>query len=267
MDFTLPEDIEKRKELEKLFSDWKEQIKTREKIVFKDDGKQYPAIAYFTTDGFYPGYFSKENKVKILFIGREPRYYSDQDRIKIDLDDFKNLNLNRYNYWRRIFYLLYGIKQNGKCIFSDVPCANEIAKMVLTDNNYSFANMNISKYCNEASNAEHADYKLIKRFLTDSELSKRNFIREEISLLEPNIILSAYLWNGKIDDELKKIFPESDFSPRKESNNKAVNMYDFYLDKSKKKKIKWLELYHFSAPCKKTDDDFYKPTMELLFTK
>ena len=40
----------------------------------------------------------------------------------------------------------------------------------------------------------------------DSELSKRNFIKDEIEFLEPNVIIIANLWNGCInDDEFQKV--------------------------------------------------------------
>lgn len=72
---------------------------------------------------------------------------------------------------------------------------------MVQNNHYGFAIMNISKYSNYADNGATADFHLINQFLKDSDLRKRNFIREEITLLEPDIIIAANLWESKICKE------------------------------------------------------------------
>ena len=129
--------------------------------------------------------------------------------------------------------------------------------------------MNISKYINpDEEISGNSNYKLINQFLLDSELEKRNFIREEIELLEPDIIITAYFSNGKINkDSLNQIFTRSDSS----SHNNGTACLENYTFNNKP--IKRVETYHFSARRDKPkggrklydDLDFYNPVMNLLF--
>ena len=121
--------------------------------------------------------------------------------------------------------------------------------------------MNISKYSNDSENSATADYDLINRFLADSNLTKRNFIREEIELLDPDIIITANLWDTKIKQEyLELVFPTGDFEEVKSSKNEAI-LYDFQFNQ---KKIKFIDAFHFSA--RGSDEGkFYEPIMNLLF--
>lgn len=254
--------VEKNKKLEinKLMRVWKNLIKTKGKIVFPDDGKKYDAIEYFNTDGFYPGYF-KKGRLKTLFIAREARYNSGQDRIKNDLKWFKTTNINTSTFWRRILYIVYGIKNNGQYSYYDIPYANDILKEMQKTNDFGFALMNVSKYSNDAEDGAKSNFSLINQFLKDSELDKRNFIREEISILDPDIIITANLWNCGIDqNELERIIPTKDCKLEKEIKNVA-QLWNFNFNG---KNIKLLDLYHFSCP---GNDEklFYTPAMKLLF--
>ena len=131
---------------------------------------------------------------------------------------------------------------------------------------YGFAIMNISKYSNDSDFGGTADYSLINRFLQDSELDKRNFVLEEIELLNPSVIITAHLWNGGIKEELlNSALPEKNFSALKRTvtvkDDCKACLYDFALGR---KKIPLIDLYHFSS--RKSDkDDFYSPVMKLLF--
>lgn len=248
-------------ELGALFNEWMALIKTKKAIEFADDKKFYPAIDYFNTDGFYPGYLL--NKIKVLFIGREGRYEAGKDRIQSDLKIWKenpDLCLNT-PFWRRIFYILYGIKTDGKFSFDDIPTAINILNEMNRTGNYGFAFMNISKYANGSENGGSADYNLINQFLADSELDKRNFLHEEIEILNPDVIITMNLWNGKIDQsELDKVFPLKDFSENL-SKQKNISVYNFSLNG---KNVKFLDMYHFSSP-KSDREDFYEPAMSAIF--
>lgn len=248
-------------ELGALFNEWMALIKTKKAIEFADDKKFYPAIDYFNTDGFYPGYLL--NKIKVLFIGREGRYEAGKDRIQSDLKIWRenpDLCLNT-PFWRRVFYILYGIRTDGKFSFGDIPPAINILNEMNRTGNYGFAFMNISKYANGSENGGSADYNLINRFLADSELDKRNFLREEIQILNPDVIIAMNLWNGKIDqNELDKVFPPEDFSGNL-SKQKNISVYNFSLNG---KNVKFLDMYHFSSP-KSDREDFYEPAMSAIF--
>lgn len=253
-------EIEKKNQLDDLMADWKNLIKTKDKILFPDDGKYYDAQDFFYSDGFYPGYFSAGKK--ILFIGREPRYAAGINRVENDLEWFKDHSPTSYGYWRRILYLAYGIKRNGCDEFNSIPYANYIWNEMANSKDFNFAIMNISKYSNESYSGGVANCKLINRFLQDSELDKRNFIREEISILDPDIIITANLWNGKIDiNQLEKVFPLKDTYFLK-CVNKFAFLYDFNFCG---KNLRFIDVSHFS--CRGSDKkNFYDPVMELLFS-
>ena len=260
--FTDEFERQKRKELIVLMNDWKKVISKKDKIVFRDDGEAYDSKDYFNTDGFFPGYFSA--KKRVLFIGRESRCISGEDRIESDLKNFKDLEPSASSYWRRLLYITYGIRHNGKYKFEEIPNANDILAQMLDSNDFGFAIMNISKYSNDCDDGASADYELINRFLEDSELDKRNFVQEEIELLSPSVIITANLWNGEIKKELiNAAFPEKLFSEGIGLQNNEACLYDYRLGK---KTIKLRDLFHFSS--RKSDAEyFYNPVMKLLFSR
>ncbi len=61
-------------------------------------------------------------------------------------------------------------------------------------NNFGFAVMQLSKYSNDSDEGSIQNVEMMNRFLEDSELDKRNFFMEELSLLDPDIIITANLW-------------------------------------------------------------------------
>lgn len=238
--------------INKLLADW-------EKVVQKNN----PALAdLFTLDGAFPGYASAFPK--ILFIGRESRFAPTGDRISSDLVWFKTLSSDDGlgSYWRRIISMVYMIQAGGKCAPEQLPDARDILAQMKATDNYGFAIMNISKYLNTADDSGTSNFTLINQFLKDSELDKRNFIREEIELLEPDIIITANLWDCGIKRKyIDMIFPPRDMSaPVCDSKNK-VCLQNFRLNG---RTIKRLDTYHFSCPGN-DQELFYDPTMEVLF--
>lgn len=264
--FTDKTEIKKRKELVQLMDDWKAIIRTKPQITFSDNNKPYDAIEYFNSDGFFPGYFKASKR--ILFIGRESRYnspcYSNGDRITTELDRFnKGINPNTSSYWRRLLYIVYGIQNNAPS-FDTIPEAKAILSEMVKKQNYGFAIMNISKYSNDSEYGATADFALINRFLSDSNNENKNFIKEEISLLEPDIIITANLWDGNINfSQLEKVFPEENCKILKVKKGIA-SMWDYNLDN--KKNIKLIDTWHFS---RRGNDQqlFYDPIMDFLFEK
>lgn len=254
-------EIQKRKQIHSLFADWKCQISKKAPIVFKDDGKEYQTTEYFNCDGFYPGYFSQ--KIKILFIGRESRDASGCDRVEADIKFLKTFSANSSAYWRRILFIVEGIKNEGNIKFEDLPYADDILDKMFKENDFGYAFMNISKYSNDSVTAGTADFDLINRFLLDSELDKRNFLREEIKLLDPDVIITSNIWGGKINDSLlSKVFPKKDliYNANKSTVNVA-EVHDFNFDG---KHIPLIDLYHFSSPGS-DEDGYYNPVMKALF--
>ena len=134
-------EIEQKKKQELLawYEDLKAQVSKKEDIVFVDDGKPYKTTEYLNLDGFYPGYFSA--KPRVLFIGRESREASGCNRMETDLEFLKNHNINQvgYTFWHRVFYISYGIQNDGKVPFNKLPYANDIKNMCVWNNFFPFS--------------------------------------------------------------------------------------------------------------------------------
>ena len=253
-------EIKKSVELQSLFDDWKAQVSTKPPIVFQDDGKAYPPQDYFAADGFFPGYF--EQKTKVLFIGRETRWISGSDFRDTSYNFFKNENVNGSAFWCKVLYMLYGIQHEGKIPYAEVPYANEIAKKMVETGNFGFAVMQLSKYSNDSDEGGTRNIELMNRFLADSELEKRNFFQEELELLEPDIIITANLWECGVNDEyLGQCFPgkwTDELSPIP----KIANHWKYDLAG---RQVDVINTYHFSAPKKAAEEFFYEPVMKILF--
>jgi len=266
--FTNSFEIEKRKQIYELNQEWKNQISTKENIIFKDDKKAYPAFQYFCSDGFYPGYF--QQKRKILFIGHESRGLGSNDgssdRVCCDIEEWKKGNLNSTPLWKTMISIAFGIQNDGKIKFEDLPATQEIISKMIETNNFGFAQINVSKYSNDSQTGGIADYNLINRFFIDSEFNKRNFLREQIQILDPDIILGLNIWGAgptKYWNQITTVFPKEDMKFIKNSNKtKFAELYNFNFEG---KNIQFIQTYHYSAPGKSLKNDFYDPIMELLF--
>jgi hypothetical protein len=245
-----------RARLEELMSDWKREV-AQSRVVFRDDGKAYSGADYFCADGFFPYYTLQ--KTKILFIGREAVGLSGNDYIEVLYDAYKQNNvggktLDAHATEARQFYLAYGILHNVP--YEEIPYASEMAKTFGTADGISFAFMELSKYSNDAEDANrHRDAELMTRFLRDSHLEKRNFVREELSLFDPDIILTMNLWGAGLDSTLMeqalgKVRFTGNPDPAISVNVLSINGRDVPL----------FDLWHFSSR-KSTEQDFYNPVM------
>lgn len=253
---------EKNDELMRLFDEWIAQISKNKEPVDNGDGKRAPRDC-FAKDGFFPGYFSQ--KKKVLFIGRETRNIGGYDFRDTSKHFFENKSCNKNNWWRRILYIVYGIQHGGKIAFSDIPQANEIMKEMLEKNDFGFAVMNVSKFSNDSNTDWQTNTSLVDRFLKDSELEKTNFFQRELEILEPDVIVTANLWDGKIkDDYLELCLPSENFSKKLKRLRENVAQYGKYNLNGKK--IDYIDLYHFSA-VKNDEKYFYNPVMKILFGK
>ncbi len=235
-----------------LLDDW-------EKVIQKNN----PALApLFTRDGAFPGYSSTYPKV--LFIGRESRYADTGDRITSDIAWFKSLKPGEGmgNYWNRIITIVYLIRTGRQYSPGHTPNPRTIIDQMRATGNYGFAIMNISKYLNpEEEKSGTSNFNLINQFLADSDLSQRNFIREEIEALAPDIIITANLWGCKIKKKyLDLIFPPQDLGTPVFDRTKNACLQDLRLNG---RTIKRIDTYHFSA-VGNDQELFYDPIMELL---
>ncbi|MDR2509649.1 MAG: hypothetical protein LBC77_03280 [Spirochaetaceae bacterium] len=261
--FFPPSENKKRREICALMNDWKREVSTAQ-VLYRYDGKYYAGSEYFCADGFYPYYFSQ--KKRVLFIARETVELSGSDYIPVLLRAYHENNIggksvNAALLHARLMYLAYGILQDKKIPYDKLPQASEIAARFGTHEGISFAYMDLSKYSNDNVDAgSHCDTPLMLSFLRDSHLDKRNFVREEIELLEPDVILTMNLWGcGLPADILESALGRiteidgQSYQPHAALNALTVNG----------KQTPLIDLFHFASR-KSTETAFYEPVMQIM---
>jgi hypothetical protein len=261
-----------RRKIEALMDAWKKELSTA-RVRFKDDGEYYSGDNFFCADGFFPYYY--QQKRKILFIAREAAELSGIDFIEEFLGAYRKndiggqtLNLVQNSFHNRMLCLAWGILQDGMVPYEEVPQASEVGRTFGTPEGISFAFMELSKYSNDSENGHaHYEAELMTAFLKDSRLDKRNFFREELDILDPDLVITMNLWGTNIDgallelalgeviedDSLPKYKPSAGLNPYAGLNSIEIN----------KRKVPLIETYHFSAR-KDTEEWYYNPVMEII---
>ena len=217
-------------------------------------------------DGFYPHYFAS-SKRRVLFIGRETVdmrssnyiealhrvYHSEPKRIRK-----RNLDSHKFTY--RLLCIAYGIV-NGMPEWKDIPEASEIGDTVGEATGLSFAYMNISKMSNQSGKSTPANWPLINAAFALSIQGPhgRNFIREEIAILDPHIIVTMNLPDAMVDSLAEGGCEFRHESKRAKSFCLNINGQDRQL----------IDIWHFSAPRAaghRLDDneDFYTPICDTI---
>ena len=255
---------EKRKLLNRLMDDWKTQA-GKHRVWDEASQRFFRADEYICTDGFYPYYF--QQKPRILFIAREAVQMCECDYIETLLSAYRedcvaNVTVNRHAFHSRMMYIAYGaIKGNFELDYDDLPTSSSIARTFGTTDGISFAFMELSKYSNESDDANsRCDSKLMKQFLIDSDLEHTEFIKKELALLEPDVIITMNLWEcgidgGLIETALGKVSQicENKYFPYATLNSLTVGSQDVPL----------IDLAHFSSR-KSHKGDFYDPAMRIM---
>jgi len=254
---------QKNKELESLFSDWIKQLSKNKTPIDNGNKEKTTPADCFAKDGFFPGYFD-ENNLKVCFIGRETRLiggYDFRDTTKEFFDDPDPKN----SWWRRILKIMYGIQNNGEIEFEKLNTIDILNEMY-DSNKYGFAVINISKYSNDNKSNWQTNINLVHRFLKDSELEKTNFFQKELEILNPDVIITANLWDIIESDYINLCLPESNFSETKNIIHNGESIAEYGKYNLNGKTIDFIDLYHFSA--KKSDKYcYYNPVMKILFNK
>ena len=232
--------------LESLFRDWHQH--------FADPGsglrKQVADGMVF--DGFYPHYFGQ--KRRILFIGREALGIDGFNYLEVIYPCYSEDKpigiqpLNKHKFHARILRIAYGIV-NDKLLWQDIPDAKTIGKTFGTNSGLSFAFMNISKLSNE-SDRWAADWNLINTAYSLST-KERNFIREEIAILNPEIVITMCL-----EDKVVSLGGLTKLHTSQQANT-------YWLDCNGHRSL-LIETWHFSAPRKKAYEDFYIPICDAV---
>jgi hypothetical protein len=251
------DELPQKQALDCLMTDWKKQVGQYE-VLYRDDGKRYPGDSFFAADGFLPWYYHQKRKV--LFIARETRYSAGQDNIEVILSKCRENpgGIGAESVLRRMLLIAYGLQHDGAVPFESIN-AQELCALAGTAKGFSFAFMEISKYSNENDDGSTADTELMRSFFEHSDLHKRNFIQEELSLLDPDMVITMNLWDGKIAaDYLQQALGDSPFvdcpHPSAARRFMKINGND----------VPVIDLYHFSAWRKNDKEDFYNPVMEIV---
>ena len=233
--------------LEKLFREWHQHFAT------DNSGLEKQAADEMVFDGFYPHYFSQ--KRRILFIGREALEIACLNYLEVLYSCYRgkdkrigNQSLNRHKFHARMLHIAYGIV-NDKPEWTDIPYASEIGSTFGTASGLSFAFMNLSKLSNE-SGGWMADWTLINaayRLSTES----RNFIQEEVAILEPHIVITMCL-----REKIASLGRLTQIHTSEQANS-------FWLDNNGHRSL-LIDTWHFSAPRKKAVTDYYAPICDAI---
>ena len=158
--------------------------------------------------------------------------------------------------------------KKGTETYEEIPTADAILDKMFNDNNFGFAVINISKYSNDDEENWQTNVNLANRFLRDSNLGETNFFQKELEILNPDIIITANLWEHGIFNEeyLDLCLPYVNFSKRKNVTHQGKKIAKYGKYNLNGRDIDYIDLYHFSA--KKSDKYcYYNPVMKVLFNK
>jgi len=210
----------------------------------------------FNMDGFYP-YYTKQ-PVKILFVGREACWMSGKNYTDVLAKCFWGNSIGgwtvpQYPFHRRQFYLAYALISAEKTgqwpKWDEVPCADKMAMNIFgiastqgaggqinsMIDSVSWAFMNLSKLSNDTGDWQ-TDERRYRPFIENN----KERIREEIRLLNPDIIIGANVF------DIVKIVG---YKEKTAASNTSCYLYEptdgFPL---------FLNCYHFSAVKKEQTD-------------
>ena len=93
---------------------------------------------------------------------------------------------------------------------------------------YGLAVINISKYSNDDENSWQTNKDLVHRFLEDSDLEKTNFFERELQILDPDVIITANLWDETIEKKyLNLCLPNINFSSTRNVKYKGNSVAEY----------------------------------------
>jgi hypothetical protein len=126
----------------------------------------------------------------------------------------------------------------------------------------SFAFMELSKYSNESeSGSVRRDAELMTAFLKNSRLEKHNFFREELAILDPDVIITMNLWDAGIDKPLLELALGKPVADEHSSSYLPHASLDYIEVNEKQTPL--IDLHHFSGRYD-TEEYFYNPVMKII---
>lgn len=201
----------------------------------------------FVPDGFYPNYTHQRNR--LLFIGREAYGMTGCDYVDV-FDPIYRCGYGLGRFHRNILYIAWGLL-NRIPRWQDIPDTTEIAEQfgkTAKEGGLSFAFMNANKCSNESGNTP-TNWAEMDRFLGVS----MPFIREEIALLRPDVVISMNLNDNKTYYE--GLGQQYLFHTGKDGDVALHRLPDGTL---------FLDVWHFSAQRKDSGTQRYEPIVEAL---
>lgn len=229
-------------QLNALFSNWTLSAKNKCFI------KNYKAEDIIK-DGFYPYY--QEQKTKVLFVGRESLCIESDDYTSILYNAYKTDNIadrsvNSFRLHRLLFYVTYALNHSAPN-WSDLPYLSDIIDTFAKSGGISFAFMNLSKFTNY-SNDWQSDWELIDNFTDAFKNEPVNFFNKQIELLAPDLIITMNL-EGRLNT-LGNV--------KAKKYDSLVSIYELDVGNAS---IPLFDTFHFAAPNKSDEVDFYNPIM------
>jgi hypothetical protein len=259
-----PSEHEQRRRLNALMEDWMKAL-AEAQVWFEEEGKYYAGSEFFCADGFYPYYYRQKRKV--LFIGREAVGISGCDYIEVLLKAYRensvagwSLNQLPNKFHSRLMQITWGILHDGTVPLQQVPRASELGKTFGTPEGISFAFMELSKYSNDSKTAtSRREANLMTAFLKDSRLEKRNFFREELAILDPDVVIAMNLWKAGVDNALVNLaLGVETGDPSNDASGKPPGFIEI-----NGKRAPLINLNHFSSS-DDTEECFYNPAMKSI---
>jgi hypothetical protein len=251
-------DCEKSKleELENLFRDWHQHF--AEHVSELDKHQQGADDMVF--DGFYPYYFSQKKK-RILFIGWETlqmaeygknNYIEELYRCYTKERRIGNRRLNSHMFHYRMICIAYGILHEMPD-WHNFGEAETLIEDFANSDGWSFAFMNISKLSNDSGKSA-ANWNLINTSIRLSTKGGRNFIEEEIAVLEPHIVIAM---NPKEKYDAHSLGEVSVWVPESAGVNSC------WLESCGHRSL-LIDSWHFSARDTKDPTHYYVPICDAI---
>lgn len=235
------DELAMKEKIDELFVEWHSKINACKTLPVE-------VKESFVSDGFYPGYLSQ--KVKVLFLGRESLSV-DGDFMECLYEAYRTgyvggKHINKYQMHYLQFYVAYGFN-NGFPNWSDKPFAYELAQKMGEEGGVSFAFINVSKFSNWSDDWK-LDYALVGRSLSQSK--EAGFLARQIEILNPDVICSMNVL-GIAGDQIGQ------YEYVAELSNADVSVHDYHF--SSGKTVPLLDMWHYSAPRKSPELNYYNP--------
>jgi hypothetical protein len=236
----------KLKQLEDLFRDWHQH--------FAKNSSLFPnhLMDEMVFDGFYPYYFSQ--KIKILFIGWESVDIHGCNYLDVLFECYRgkekrigDRHLNQSQFHYLMIYVTYGIL-NHMPAWQAIPFASKIGDTFGDSNGLSFAYMNISKLSNNVWQANHG----IINTAYELSIQPRNFIQEEIAILESHVVITMSRTKKDKIASFGKLTPIDN----------STHIDSYWLDSGANRSL-LINTWHFSAH-KPNIESFYNPICEVV---